>query len=47
MGKTQKSQKLKNIALSETTHALLNKKGKKGETYDDIVLKLLKGEKEA
>jgi len=39
MGKTT-------IAISAQTRNLLSENGKKGETYDDIILRLLKGKEQ-
>jgi hypothetical protein len=45
MKEFKREQKIKNIALSEKAYTLLSKRGKKGETFNKIVLKLL-GERE-
>lgn len=38
----EKRKNLKTIKISEKLHAFLSKKGNKGETYEDIIWRLVK-----
>ena len=42
----QEKQKIKNVALDQKTYTLLSKRGEKGDTFNQIVLKLLGEKKE-